>query len=340
MDEESAHDRGVMTMRAPLRVFLTIDTEVYPISPNWKNSALKEDVQRDIYGITASGEYGLRYQLKFLTSLDLRAVCFVEALFASSPFVGTEPLRAIVDDIRSSGHDTQLHLHPEWTPHIPSLSHIPAVPMAELTAEHQRELFRVGVSNLRHAGAEAPCAFRAGDYAANLDTLKTASESGMIFDSSYNYCYRDSTCKIAKGDGPLFQPCHVAEVCEVPVSFFEDRPGHYRHAQVCAASSREMLGALEQAWENGWSSFVIVSHSFEFIKDRRSGSAPSERLMVRKRFERLCRFLAENRNRFQTCVFSGLEPSDIVIQQPTGPLKSGMVRTLLRYAEQAAGRIW
>ncbi len=327
-------------MREPMKVFLTIDTEVYPISPDWKDSALKNDIQRDIYGITPSGEFGLRYQIKLLDTFGLRATFFVESLFASSPFVGKEPLRVIVADIKRSGHDTQLHLHPEWTPHIPSLSHIPAVPMADLTADEQRELFRVGICNLRDAGAETPWAFRAGDYAANVDTLRAASEFGIVFDSSYNYCYRNSTCKIARGSGPLLQPYRVSGVCELPISVFEDGPAHYRHAQVCAASFRELRGALEKAWEGGWRSFVIVSHSFELIKDRRTGRAPSAHLIVRRRFERLCRFLSENRNRFVTCVFSGLDPADILARQPVGSLKSGIARTLLRYIEQAAGRLW
>jgi hypothetical protein len=326
-------------LRSPLKVFLTIDTEVYPISPDWREMALQKDVQRDIYGIVRAGEFGLRYQIRLLDSYGLRAVFFVESLFASCPFVGIEPLRAIVGEIQNSRHDVQMHLHPEWTPYIPVLSHIRPVPMAELERDEQRDLFRAGISNLRDAGADIPCAFRAGDYAANLDTLRAASDSGISFDSSYNYCYRDSTCTLP-GGRELLQPKRIAEVCEVPISFFEDRPSHFRHTQLCAASFSELRSALEQAYENGWGTFVIVSHSFELIRDRRSGRSPSLRHIVRGRFEDLCRFLSENRTRFQTCVFQGLEPSDILAEQPAGMLRSRAVRTMFRYAEQAAGRIW
>ena len=327
-------------LRQPLKVFLTIDTEVYPVSLNWRESALQQDLQRDIYGIVASGEFGLRYQVKLLNTYGLRAVFFVESLFASCPLVGIEPLKAIVSEIRGSGHDVQLHLHPEWAPYIPALNHIRPVPIAELKIDEQRELFGVGMSNLRDAGAEIPCAYRAGDYAANLDTLKAASESGIVFDSSYNYCYLDSTCKLADTGGPLLQPKTIAEICEVPVSFFQDRPSHFRHTQVCAASFHELRAALEEAYANGWGTFVIVSHSFELIKGRRSGRAPSQRHIVRRRFEDLCQFLSENSARFQTSVFHGLEPSDVLAEQPTVPLKGGIVRMIFRHAEQAAGRIW
>jgi hypothetical protein len=327
--------------RSPLKVFLTIDTEVYPLSPGWKESSLQQDIQRDIYGRAGSGESGLLYQIRLLNNYGLRGVFFVEPLFASSPFVGMEPLRTIVSEIQDSGHDVQLHLHPEWTPYIPALSHIEAVPMANLKGDEQLDLFRVGISNLQAVGAVTPCAFRAGDFSANLDTLKAALEAGITFDSSYTYdSNARGTCKLADATPPLLQPERVAGICEVPMSFFEDRPSHFRHAQVCAASFRELRAALEQAFDDGWGTFVILSHSFEFIRGRRSGRAPSQRRIVRRRFEDLCRFLSENSARFQTCVFQGLEPSDVQAEQPKNMLKGGIVRTMFRNAEQAAARIW
>ena len=149
-------------MRLPLKVFITVDTEVYPLSRDWRASGLQEDIQRDIYGIAGSSETGLRYQIKVLNGYGLRAVFFVESLFASCPAVGMEPLRAIVEEVQKSGHEVQLHLHPEWAPHIPGLDHIAGVPIANLKLEEQVELFQAGVSNLQAAGAPAPCAYRAG----------------------------------------------------------------------------------------------------------------------------------------------------------------------------------
>ena len=79
---------------------------------------------------------------------------------------------------KNRGTIVQLHLHPEWAPHIPGLDHIAGVPIANLKLEEQVELFRAGVSNLQAAGAPAPCAYRAGDYAASLETLKAACGIG------------------------------------------------------------------------------------------------------------------------------------------------------------------
>jgi hypothetical protein len=120
----------------------------------------------------------------------------------------------------------------------------------------------------------------------------------------------------------------------------EDRPSYFRHAQICTASFNELRAALEKAYSNGWSAFVIVSRSFQLIKDRWSVPAPSQRRIVSRRLEDSCQCLSENGTRFQTSVFQGLGPSDVLKEQPGDTLKGGIVRTVLRHAEQAAGRIW
>jgi hypothetical protein len=100
-----------------LNVFITVDTEVYPLLPNWRETGLAGDIARDFDGQTSKGDFGLRYQLQMLNEYGLKAVYFVEPLFASA--VGLEPLRKVVDLISKYGHEVQLHIHPEWLEHIP-----------------------------------------------------------------------------------------------------------------------------------------------------------------------------------------------------------------------------
>jgi len=138
----------------------------------------------------------------------------------------------------------------------------------------------------------------------------------------------------------MLQPGPLDELCELPVSFFEDRRGHYRHAQVCAASYGELKAALEQAYADGWGSFVVVSHSFEFIRSRWDSKTPSTRHLVLRRFEALCRFLAGNRDRFETATFQGLESTDVIVAEPSSNLTGKPHRTLSRLIQQAVGRVW
>ena len=77
-----------------LNVLLTVDTEVYPLFPDWRSDQLKRDIQRDIYGETPQGEFGLKYQIELLKKWNLKAVFFVEGLFANA--VGLDPLRQMI----------------------------------------------------------------------------------------------------------------------------------------------------------------------------------------------------------------------------------------------------
>ena len=125
----------------------------------------------------------------------------------------------------------------------------------------------------------------------------------------------------------------------MPVSFFEDLPGRYRPAQLCACSSAELIWALEQAHAAGWKHFIIVSHSFEFLRNRRNGGNVSPRRRVLRRFEKLCEYLDRNRDRFSTATFADL---DIPQPEPSGTgsmLRSNMVRTALRMGEQLLDRV-
>jgi hypothetical protein len=325
----------------PLKVFLTVDTEAYPLTPDWRETRLRADLDRDVYGVTPDGEFGLRYQLAVLRKCNLRAVFFVEPLFASVPEVGPGPLREIVRLIVQDGHDVQLHPHPEWLPHIPDMKMNGGV-ISSYAPNVQRAIIERALANLRCALAEVGvgdrnrvCAFRAGDFAADSATLGAAADCGLTYDSSYNVDYgRLGTREL------LVQPQMIGDVCEVPISFFEDWPGHFRPAQFGAASYGELSRALERAEGAGWSAFVIVSHSFELLKHRRASNRPlGLRKFVRSRFEMLCDYLDRNRGRFQTATFSGLAFPLEIVSQASRPVSGSVFSTVMRFGQQLAERL-
>ena len=282
-----------------LNVLLTIDTELWPRGELTEPS-FAEAMARDIFGQTPKGEFGLRYQIDRLNALELRAVFFVEALFAS--MVGLDPLREIVQTIREGGHDIQLHVHPEWLAKKPDtlLPGRIGQHLTHFTSDEQRELIGRGVENLHACGVEEVNVFRAGSFGANVDTLDAVAANGITFDSSYNPTYFDDCCALAT-DPLIQQPQQLQDVWEVPVSFVQQPSGRFRHAQLAACSSRELEAAMTQAWSRDWHTFVIVSHSFELLRWRpgRGHVAWPDRIMLR-RFDRLCRFLANNRDKDRT----------------------------------------
>lgn len=317
-----------------LNVFLTIDTEVYPLLPDWRETGLMSDMARDFQGQTFAGDFGVGYQLKVLNKYNLKAVYFVEALFASA--VGLNPLRKIVDLINAQGQEVQLHLHPEWLKHIPDTTWggRKYETIREFTEDNQARLIALGLRNLRECGASKVSAFRAGDYAANCDSLRALRRNDIIYDSSYNVCHLPVDFRIA-ADRMLLQPIRSEGVCEFPVSFFSDWPGHYRHAQVTACSYGELRNALVQAWKQNWFSFVIVFHSMELLMDRRRRIyRPRPDWAVIRRFLQLCEFLSEHRDKFKTSTFNELNLADIPTEEPSWGIVSNPLRTCGRIAEQ------
>jgi len=320
-------------------VYLTVDTEVWPRSRDWRENNLAPDMDRDIYGVTSQGEYGLRYQLDVLEGSGLEAVFFVESLFAT--VVGPSRLAEIVGLIRQRGHDVQLHVHPEWlewmADPIVSGKHSPF--LKDFTESEQALLIARALENLRACGADRVCAFRAGNYGANLDTLRALRACNITYDSSYNFPYLASYCGLTL-PGPLEQEREIEGVVEYPITHYEDWPGHHRHLEITACSLGEMQHVLLEAWRRGRSSVVLVSHSFELLRNLRAFHRPllPDRVCV-KRFEQLCRFLARHRDKFRTATFAEREGTPAPRTEAVRPLKSNVLRTAQRFTEQLRRRI-
>jgi hypothetical protein len=240
----------------------------------------------------------------------------VESLFSAVPEIGPGPLAEIIANIQGSGHEVQLHLHPEWIPYCPDLDiEFRGELLRAYSLEEQTKLIAFAAHRLQACGAPKPIAFRAGGYAANANTMTALARADIKFDSSFCIWYSGTRCHLPVPES-YGRATQAGSIVEVPVAAMEDYPGHFRHAQICACGGDEMIHALKQAEANGWDFFTIVSHSFEMISRRRSAKPPFIRQSVVRRFERLCSFLSENRDRFQTAGFEDLQ--QLEIQQNTG----------------------
>lgn len=320
-------------------VFITIDTEVStPLSENWRTTALSEEIERDIYGRTDTGELGIVHQMDVMNSYGIKATFFVEALFACE--VGIQPLQRVLDAIRQYGHDAQLHIHTEWLPRLskPLLDSKYGQHIRNFSVEDQAKLIGRGKSIFQACGMEVK-AFRAGNYGANFDTLRALRENGIYFDTSYNFVRLEAACGMSMPE-PLLQPQNFEGVFELPVSFFRDGLRHYRPLQICACSQTEIENTLLSAWQMGWYSVVIVSHSFELLnRPAQAGERPTASRIRDRRFERICRFLAQQKEKFRTLTFSELMPEEISTISPGRIPTSGLHHTAWRYLEQLADRV-
>jgi len=328
-----------------LNVFLTVDTEIWPFVANWPTNPLPpsksdfaEEIAGYIRGETGSGDYGVQFQMEVLNRNALKATYFVEALFSGR--AGNGALHEIVDQVQSAGHEVQLHVHTEWLRELadPDLPAEFQQNIHQFSEDAQTRIVAKGIANLTQAGARNLCAFRAGNYGASLETLRALARNGIAFDSSHNSCFLDADCQIRVAE-PLQQPTMIDGVCEFPVTVFSDYPGHVRHAQLCACSFQELEAALLQAWQADWYSFVIVWHSFELMRRVREPGRRAPDWMHISRFEKLCNFLAANRDKFRTAVFSEIDARTVPAPGVARLLRSPLRYTARRFAEQMASRL-
>lgn len=317
-----------------MKVHLTFDIEVW--CNGWTNldAEFASCYPRYVYGHSKHGDYALPKTLEILNRHGLRGVFFVEPLFSAR--FGASYLERIVRLIDDADHEVQLHLHPEWTdeiipPIIPNVS-VKRQHLTYYTFEEQIALIRHGKMLLEEALGKTVSAFRAGSYAINEDTFEALATCGISVDSSINRCYAISAPKLVVEHGTTV-PIAVDGVISYPVTVFHDGFGRERPAQIGACSYGEMRQALESAHTEGCSDFVIVSHNFEMLKP---GCSDPD-FVVARRFEQLCRYLADNETQFDVSGFSVHAAPVVATAKPRMP-RTGLLPTAWRLAEQLARR--
>jgi peptidoglycan/xylan/chitin deacetylase (PgdA/CDA1 family) len=309
---------------AVTHVLITIDTEL--------SAALFQaghDADSNCaFSIDCNG-FGIHWQMDRLEACGLTGVFFVDPMPAL--VYGPDIITRIVAPIVARGHEAQLHLHPEWLEWSTQqpVGDRRGRSIGDFDHADQRTLIALARQLLIDAGAPPPTAFRAGNYGANDDTLRVLAELGMFWDSSFNPAYVGDPCHISLAPSQIDPVKHLG-ITEVPVSAIHDRPGHVRHAQVCALSSAEMNQALKHAAATQRPAFTIVTHSFEMMS--RDRKRPNRTVM--KRFETLCHSVAADPD-LSNSGFSTLSLS--LASATTAPtrLPPNYIRTARRMAAQA-----
>jgi hypothetical protein len=176
-----------------------------------------------------------------LDAHGLKAIFFVEALFACA--VGLNRLREIVSMTRDRRHDIQLHIHTEWLSWMsePILQGKFGQDTRDFGEDEKAILIGRALKNLRDAGASEVCAFRAGNYGINFETLRTLARLGIVYVSSYNYPFLGAACGLDTPK-PFLQPRRIEGVYEFTITFYRDWPGHVRHLQLFVCSFHDRRG--------------------------------------------------------------------------------------------------
>ena len=283
-----------------MNVLITIDTEINP-SRIASPEQIGRNVRRRIWGKVDGAEVGIAYQARCLREAGLTGVFFVESLCAS--VIDRSLLRDWVAVLREHGQEVQLHVHPEWAQYLDiAPQHGKGYHLFEYRRDDQKRLIGMARDNLVAAGAPEVCAFRAGNYSANDETLEVLAELRLSWDSSYNRCYLGTDCRLTPAPRHNL-PFRRGGSGVVPVTNFTDGLGKARHVQICACSAAELREALANAMRVGLPAFVIVSHSFELLAE--NGKRASETMC--RRWLALLRFLSDRRDDMPTLGFRDLD---------------------------------
>jgi len=318
-----------------MNVYLTFDVEIW--CNGWKDldGRFPASFERYIYGRSPSGDFALPKTLEILSQHNLHGVFFVEPLFAAR--YGVARLQEIVELIKAGGHDIQLHLHPEWADEIRPLifegARVKRQHLSFYSLDEQCALIQLGQRFLNDAGGGQALAFRAGSFAANHDTYRALNQCGIHLDSSLNLVHADSGVDL-RNSLDFSRPQKFEGVSILPMAIFKDGMGRLRPAQVGACSFAELRDALTSAYAAGVEHFVLLSHNFELMKQGRSDPD----MVVVRRFEKLCKYLAANPEQYQNATFAPQKNIAISDTQHVMPT-AGFLATTLRHGEQAWRRV-
>lgn len=306
----------------PTRVFLTVDTELM-----WRHHTAGHDAETIVQRSLEPAGVGIGWQLTQLAAHGLKACFFVDPMPAL--VYGLDPIRRVVGSILEAGQEVQLHLHPNWTGAHAGDRGATYGPfeLIDYSLAEQVELIAGAADMLTAAGAPDPIAFRSGSYSASDDTLAALAQLEFTYDSSHNGSEHPWPSAISLAPRQIAPIAHRG-VIEVPVTLIEDQRGHLRHFQICALSAAEMKAALDHAVRGDHAAVTVVSHGFELAN--RAGTRANA-VHVR-RFEALCRMLAERREVLETAHF-GDRPA-MALGRDDAPLGPSLLRTRLRQAEQ------
>jgi len=303
-------------------VFITVDVETYT-----------GDYWKDVLGYGK----GLPYLLELLKKFDIGATFFVEALGCTR--WGVKPLKNICSLIMAFGQDIQLHIHPK-------LALIKGVKtdgdrLWAYDGATQTKFIETGLRILFDCGVTDVTAFRAGDLAANEDTLAAMENTGLFLSSNRDLDLKSSIHSKLNDSFPIRNDLSKhGGILDIPVTAFRSAlpfiDGPYRHFEICALGAGEMTTALSQMVKVGYRSATVLLHPQELF--RTVGNEAKPIIKNRRRLESLLDFLG-NHPDFNVISMSACSSNAVLPKRSPPDVKLFFPYSMLRVLEQIVDRI-
>lgn len=284
------------------KVVLTVDTEASIAGAFSDSQGCTPLIHELVAGTVGGKSHGLGFVVEILRRYGLTATFFVETV--QTRYFPEGVMGGYVEALLRAGQDVQLHLHPGWlsfSDRKADLSQLISDNCNELEPDRLTALIGEGAEVIRGWTGVRPTGMRTGNFSTSLSVFEAMREAGLGHAS--NIClalHRPSEPELAVAGGMH----DFAGVRELPVTCFVDTGPvgrrRLRPMQVTALTAHELIGLLNAAHDHDNAVVVIVTHPFEFIKNRgiRYTNLRPNRL-IQRRFQRLCAFLSENRDKFE-----------------------------------------
>lgn len=293
-----------------INVFLTVDVEC-SIGGAFADPKLKPvGGHKRIFGRFRGREYGIPLMMDIAEGYGLPLVFFVETF--QHLYFGSRYTREVVETVLPRKHDIQLHLHPNYLnftlirPQDRKFSDL----CGDYHPDQQIEMIAWARKMLMDCGAPRPMAFRAGCFGADLNTLQALKQNDFLIDSSYCQAFIGAGCLLP--DHQLNDVSEEEGIFEFPITHLHEcsrlRAAGPKPLDINGVSFQEIRQVLNQARRgSGPGTVTMLLHSFSFLKPYDvQYRKVRPRWNVIRRFERLCRFLAENPSDFRVRTFGEL----------------------------------
>jgi len=319
------------------KVLITIDTEFS--MGGYYSPAGGEPVSAEkiIFCRIGNEVYGISRIMDILERYGFRGVFFVET--EARFYFGEKAVVDVCTAILSRGHEVQLHIHPAFRSFIDNVRI-----KDDLRLVHYDDQVRyIGEARmfLERNGITDVTAFRAGGFYSTAETARAAFENGFLYVSNCNPAFPN--CDYIPNAPFTNRPFEIEGVREFPVTCMEEIPvrKQWNPFQLSAASYSEMKKALEFYHANCLEYVTFITHSFEFVKKYDSRYEKSRPLpFLIKRFETLCRYLAENSDKYTVTTFSQIDRKAIrSYAAPELFYTSTLWDTVVRYGENTLGTV-
>jgi peptidoglycan/xylan/chitin deacetylase (PgdA/CDA1 family) len=309
------------------KVVITVDTEPSIAGAFSDPDRFTPRIHEPVWGEIEGKSQALGFMLEVLTRFRLRATFFIETVHLA--YFPESTMGNYVRDIYRAGHDIQLHLHPCWASFSQNWNSgtPPATDQCgDLGEEQLRAHIADGMNQIRDWTGTSPMGLRTGNFSASPTVYRAMKMVGMTVSS--NICIAVAPPDITwqnvwGGKSGLAGGVHnINGIAELPITCFKDRGpvgrGRMRPMQITACTFAELRSQLRALHRRNASVAMIVTHPFEFL--RWSGpdfSKLTPNRLVQRRFERLCGFLAENADQFETVPISHFSDAEADLERAT-----------------------